>query len=129
MNNNSSERTLNKIARMVTPLYIGTVETGRITRLPPTSFLDKILGSNMWYESTLVTNSGLSSKVLEWRHGLAVDDFLNTINISYRGEKVYSANVYRTDVGQHINQEIKIDLTWLREAVGISKRYGFSYEV
>ena len=101
------EKQLGRIAE----LYNIAIEQGDTRWHRGKGLLNKIL-PDYWYETNFQYRD-LKINIWEWRHGLALNDFLDSITIYFKNRKVYQAQVHRFDASLRIANFISKRNDWI----------------
>jgi len=110
------------IEEIVGEFYTTAGTFNGLVHVPAESIVDRLIGPNAWYIAKF-KKDGIKSKIWEWRNLLALDDFLDSIEIKYNSERVYFANVYRDNASIHINQKVCKDTEWVRKIIQLTEMY------
>ncbi len=115
---------VNRMSTVTGEYYSRVGSLNGYRHVPAKRLLDRALGPNAWYKAEFEDpKSGISSTIMEWRHGMAVDSYLSSLTIRQSGLVVYSADVSYYNVQDHINQRYNRDPDWLTEVIQLTSLY------
>lgn len=103
-------------------LYRLIMKLGDTEHVPDRNLLDRWFGPNAWYR-TRFKDGEFSSTIWEYRNFWALDDYLDSISVSWGGRKVYGANVHRNRASVHSVNVFSNAPEWQEHALRLLEEY------
>ena len=110
------------LAKIVGDFYRSAGRFNGFQHVPSKSVITRLFGPDAWYKAEF-KKDGIESKIWEWKNFLAIDNFLDSIEIKFNSERVYYADVWRYDASIHTNQKVCTDTGWVRKVIELTKNY------